>query len=454
MNKLPCYGITARALQILVGASAPIHEIPAKWFNWVGRAPGYQSSLPPFAPERLSIVSAPQEAPNSAARWCKNSLAAGYDCIFIDSVDDKHCVDELGLENGIGYDIVAPSESGRTENPRLQNELREPDEAIVLLWDNLRLGGGAPIEKMGFAEVTVIQWIAYGRSMHDWIQQNTEGNGASVRTETPDFSKWNPWERFGGASRMLSLSEHFDTLPTDHWPWSVENPITKKDVPNLASDIEAFWPMRQMPFCGVARTFAGELKAVGALPDAKDINGNWLWDDGTIRNALSPTKKSFSVPLNVFLSQGVRWIAKFVSCSKPPMIASASARGKHSPSSKTASKIAQEVFIEWVQSSDTSGETVEVHCKLFVTKHQLFLSFKVLPPHDQDAYAFHHLHWKETTKSDPVKYDIVTSDSPGVWEVKNLSHESVSMLATNLYNRVSVPSKQNDDFVKKDIWLC
>ena len=146
--------------------------------------------------------------------------------------------------------------------------------------------GGAPIEKLGFADVTPVQWSAYGQGISKWIEDTKQGYTQEVGVAMRDFSKWNPWEHLGGPSRMLDLTEHFDTPTTRTWPWSVDNPITKKDVPNLGSDIEAFWPMRQMPFCGVARTISGVLKAVGALPDTKDADGNWLWDDGTIRKAL------------------------------------------------------------------------------------------------------------------------------------------------------------------------
>ena len=252
MNKLSCYGITARALQILTNAEHPVGKVPDAWFNWVGVTPYARDLKNAYAPRRLEVVSA-----DSAGRWCKNSVAAGYDCVYVGSIDDDFCIDDLDdLEDGIGYSIVVPSGDSCDSNRELLRELREPDKAVVLLWGSIRGGGGAPIDKMGFAEVTAQQWVAFGNEMSDWIQENAEGKESTVRIKTPDFSKWNPWEHLGGPSRMLSLSEHFDTLPTDHWPWSVENPITKKDVPNLASDIEAFWPMRQMPFCGVARTIS------------------------------------------------------------------------------------------------------------------------------------------------------------------------------------------------------
>lgn len=286
-GKLPCYGITARALQILEVSDTPRSVIPVGWFNWTGM----QSSAfdKAYAPQRLQIVQADPTAANSMARWSMNGTEAGYHCVLIDAVDDDHCIDDIDdLADGIDYAIVTSMNGDTEHNFKLLKQLREPERILVIHYDTLREGGGVYVERLGFELVTFTQWLSYGTEIRDWIDRTAGDKATDLRIDTPDFSAWNPWAHLGfGENLMLNLSEHFDTPRTDTWRWNVGRPITKEDVPNLDNyGVEAFWPMRQMPFCGVARTFAGELKAVGALPNTKDKNGNWLWDDGTIRKAL------------------------------------------------------------------------------------------------------------------------------------------------------------------------
>ena len=276
-GKLPCYGITARALQILTGSKELEHTISPAWFNWTHDGVS-----------RLTVVQADEAASNSMARWSMNGAAAGYHCVLIDAVNDDHCIDDIDdLADDIDYAIVSSMNGDTEDNFKLLKQLREPERILVIHYDTLREGGGIYIERLGFEHVTFTQWLSYGREIRDWIDRTAGDKATDLRIDTPDFIAWNPWAHLGfGENLMLDLSEHFDTPRTDTWRWNVVNPLTKKDVPNLGSDVEAFWPMRQMPFCGVARTISGELKAVGALPDTKDKNGNWLWDDGTIRKAL------------------------------------------------------------------------------------------------------------------------------------------------------------------------
>jgi hypothetical protein len=289
MKKLPCYGVTARALRNLEASVFLRETIPTTWFNWVGVASPVSPSS--YAPRRVELVQANPKAMNSMASWSTNATASGYRCILIDSVDDDHCIDDVDdLPNDLDYAIVTSSSADSECNFNLLKQLREPERIVVIHWSDLRRGGGVSIEKLGFDEVTFTQWQAYGEAMNLWIEQTKGESALDTRVDTPDFSKWNPWEGRGGTNRMLSLEKHFNAQLTDAWPWNVENPITAKQIPNLGSDIEAFWPMRQMPFCGVVRTTKGVLKAVGALPDTV-VNGNWLWDDGSIRAAFLATSE-------------------------------------------------------------------------------------------------------------------------------------------------------------------
>ena len=279
-GKLPCYGITAKALQILTGSKEPEHAINPAWFNWTHDEVS-----------RLTVVQADEAASNSMARWSMNGTAAGYHCVLIDAVDDDHCIDDIDdLADDIDYLIVSSMNGDTEDNFKLLKQLREPERSLVIHYDTLREGGGVYVERLGFECVTFTQWLSYGRKIRDWIDRTAGDKATDLRIDTPDFSAWNPWANLGfGENLMLNLSEHFDTPRTDTWRWNVGNPITKEDVPNLDNyGVEAFWPMRQMPFCGVAKIFGGELRAIGALPNRK-VNGNWLWDDGSIFNALSAT---------------------------------------------------------------------------------------------------------------------------------------------------------------------
>ena len=132
-GKLPCYGITARALQILTGSKETEHTINPAWFNWTHDGVS-----------RLTVVNA-----ETAGRWCKNSVAAGYDCVYVGSIDDDFCIDDLDdLEDGIGYSIVVPSGEACETNRSLLKELREVDETIDLLWGGIQTGGGHRLKNL------------------------------------------------------------------------------------------------------------------------------------------------------------------------------------------------------------------------------------------------------------------------------------------------------------------
>lgn len=142
MAKLPAFGITAHALQILTKANAPVEELDPKWFNWRGIAAANVSGIVPYAPWRLQIVCADPLSTSSASRWCKNTFAAGYECVFICAANEEPSIYKFeGLYDGITYSLVFEQKDDREENDKLLSELRELDTSLRLHWGSLLRGG-------------------------------------------------------------------------------------------------------------------------------------------------------------------------------------------------------------------------------------------------------------------------------------------------------------------------
>jgi hypothetical protein len=120
--------------------------------------------------------------------------------------------------------------------------------------------------------------MVYGKELKEWITRTAESEQDSIyRIKCPDFSFWN------------DIGPDFPDVKLEgSWCWDFNTHCTPEDTPEMKQDgYIAYFPMRQMPCCGIARREDGTLEPFGALPDEKDADGNWVWDDGSIRRALT-----------------------------------------------------------------------------------------------------------------------------------------------------------------------
>ena len=118
-----------------------------------------------------------------------------------------------------------------------------------------------------------------------------------------DFSTWR-W------------TQHLDPTLLDLDCWlSRDRPWTKAEIPALERyGYVAFYPMRQMPCCGIAIDTRGSLHTIGSLPTE---DGQWLWDDGTIRAAFEaltlPKPKPLQSRLEKLLASAQSFFGEVVS---------------------------------------------------------------------------------------------------------------------------------------------
>lgn len=288
MDKLMSYAVTPRALQILLKSPNEPTCMPDGWFNWTHPK---TSSLGGPETQRLELVSFADGA-RSIGIWNNKAHASGYACALLVAMDEgTHVIDIKGLRGDVVYQLVTESPVDDNFNKRLLEQLREPESILSIYWDELRRGGGGNLDEIGFQNVTAWQWWLYGKAIQHWIQQTTRGESrtAELRQVTPDFKAWNNWKHLGVPDIKLNLEKSWNSPQERIWPWSLSNPCTVSDIPTLEKDgFAAYYPLRQCPFSGIARRHDGSLETIGALPDENDANGNWVWDDGSIRRALAP----------------------------------------------------------------------------------------------------------------------------------------------------------------------
>jgi hypothetical protein len=190
----------------------------------------------------------------------------------------------------------APTDSTQDEYEDVLNLLREPEDFFVNGWALLKRGGGVGIDQFGLAEVPMPHWWAFGIGLKKWIKCTSKGKSGSIhRKNCPDYAPWNAMKAMGMdyPDTKLDLERCWSASGSPAWSWSLSNACKPTDIPAMSKGgFVAYYPMRQMPCCGVAVTESGELVPIGALPD-QDASGNWAWDDGSIRKAFTKSKSLF-----------------------------------------------------------------------------------------------------------------------------------------------------------------
>lgn len=268
MIELMSYGITARALQILTGSDTLPTEIPSGWFNWQYIK---KTDSGEIAINRLQLLNVDVNG-DEVEIWNRNAIKVA-DCVLVYSPEDNpKFTDHLPSLNGstvlqpVGY---MQSELETEEQNEVLCMCRNPDDFFTDDWDSVRQGSDCgSLEAMQRVMLPLSLWFAFGLGLEKFIQHNTDS--------------W--WGRHDERMSKSSLQWSWNNTEEDLWPWSLDNPCTVDDIPSLADHgYIAYYPMRQMPCCGIAIDTEGKLHTIGALPTEPD--GSWAFDDGSIRQA-------------------------------------------------------------------------------------------------------------------------------------------------------------------------
>lgn len=294
MSKLYCYGITPRALQLLLKERFD-PRLPVGWFNWL------ITNYDGYATQRLTIVD-PKNSAKPVLNWNRNAQAAGYASVLVYATDDPrnntdHAEDRVGtLSNDVVLHPIShmPTLAEREEQIEVLTLLREPEDFFINAWDFVQRGGCGFIDEQNFSDVQPKHWWAYGVGLKKWIEQTADGQPDSVhRNICPDYASWNFMKSLGFEypDIKLDLQWFWNSPQSNPWHWSLENPCTTTDIPAMKPEgFVAFYPMTPIPCCGVAVKESGELVPIGALPDEKDANG-WVWADEKTNAAFQAISK-------------------------------------------------------------------------------------------------------------------------------------------------------------------
>lgn len=287
MNKLMSYGVTARALQLLTRSDVLPTEIPSGWFNWQYVQ---KTDSGDIVVNRLQLLNVDANG-DEVETWNKNAINTGYGCVLVYSTQDEPAFTDH-LTNLDDSTVIHPiSHMPCDSEIESQSEMLvlycEPEDFFTHDWALVQAGGGVTIDRHGLSEVLLARWWVFGLSLKKWIQQTAEGKPDSVfRNICPDYSPWNHMKAIGYEypDTKLDLNRSWNKPQKGVWPWSLDNPCTVSDIPALADHgYIAYYPMRQMPCCGIAIDTKGKLHTIGALPTEPD--GSWAFDDGSIHQA-------------------------------------------------------------------------------------------------------------------------------------------------------------------------
>jgi hypothetical protein len=138
-SKLFCYGVTPRALQLLLGTNELPKTIPNAWFNWLNQ------NLGAVGIERITLLDPSRDA-EDVLKWNHNAEKAGYGCVLVYATDDprKHTDHAEGLSDDVVIHPIShiPIKDEIEEYTEVLALLREPDDFFIKGWSHISYGGG------------------------------------------------------------------------------------------------------------------------------------------------------------------------------------------------------------------------------------------------------------------------------------------------------------------------
>jgi hypothetical protein len=296
MNKLTSYGITARALKLILNADVLPTEIPEGLFNW---SYVYKtSSGGNMLIKRLHFLNV-DEGDDQVISWNRNAKDVGCGCVLIYSLEDlNHHKDYIvGLSDDIVLQSVNPeyTQSKRRRYASIFTSLCEPEHFFKNNWNLLLMRGGLYMNELNLAEVSMVQWWAYGAGLVTWIKNTANGKpGSEFRITCTDFSSWNfmKTKDVRYLEIKLNINRFWCSSEDGSWGLGLDNPCTPNEIPAMSLDgFVEYYPMRQIPCCGIAIDTKGKLHTIGALPT--EVDGSWAFDDGSIREVFEQKAQKF-----------------------------------------------------------------------------------------------------------------------------------------------------------------
>jgi hypothetical protein len=302
MNKLICYAISPAALALLTQASA--RNIPPEWFNWQGAKP----------PGQLANVARLCMAEHAGQPWREEQIidwdracrSLGYDTALV-MADNEAMVDfdlyrfdnpDHSVHPEAGFILVSTQPADGKDRVKLLRMMQQPEFDIWAAITDLR-GGGTDLGIAGYGGVTVFQWWTLALEIDSWAKLVCKPANASLHPEAYPLNDWRRYSR-GDASRydkdtVISADDFFVNAysnqlqalkdydgPSKAW--------CRETVPGFdewrynGQALKAVYPMRSLPFCGVAELLNGELKPYGGFAS---LTEPWAWDaKGEVRGAI------------------------------------------------------------------------------------------------------------------------------------------------------------------------
>ena len=299
MSKLICYAISPAALSLLTKGCA--QAIPPEWFNWVGAKPQGQ----PANARRLCLAATPAGqvwAESDIVAWDKACRSLGHDTVLVMSSDDETMADytlyrphspEQSVHEEAGFMLLGTHGHDARDRAEVLRTLQCPDlglrEAVSIF---RRAGGGdlgASNADISYAEVSAFQWWQLAQEFERWVQTVCQPEHAHLHPQAYPLNDWRRTSRgrqeWRAEDLVISPEVFFERaysplrdLVNYHGP---ETAWCKDTVPGFdawalhGQALKAVYPVRSLPFCGVAELQTGELRPYGGFAS---LNEPWAWD--------------------------------------------------------------------------------------------------------------------------------------------------------------------------------
>ncbi len=314
MNTLASYAISRKALQVLDPQAQG--QIPDTWFNWVGGKP--TSSAANVRRLCLAYDGASNAPWNKLAimQWDRQCRELGYDTVLILTDQEEMAALPLyslddpdhSVHPAMGITLLRDQEMDREDNAAWLEALREPDAYLAMAFSDVRRGAGMDLGIEGYAGLTAFHWWTLACEFKRWATLVCETNRRHLFDKMFPLNDWNESAAFGeqykGKNAIITVENFFHTAYSDTLralreydgpdkSWDARTLLDIADWPldaladnqgsRLNPKLKAVYPMRTLPFCGVAETDRGDLVPYGGFGS---LTNPWAWDDGAVKQTI------------------------------------------------------------------------------------------------------------------------------------------------------------------------
>ena len=389
MEKLTCYAISRRALQLL--APPTQGNLPETWFNWLGAKPkGRAANI-----SRITQIPDTYNKPE-IVQWERDARSMGYDTCLILTLDDPLMAIQffnfLDTEESVSPEMrlvtLGTHPAAKESNAELLDDLREPDVFLMTSFTRLRRGG-VNLSDTAYANIPARDWWMLACEFKRWASLMYPAEAAAPHPDHPamyDLNKWTVYSRrpdnagiFKVPDTQLTSAEFFEkdcnsglaavangigsldkpwcaeTVGSDIADWSLEALAAYQLGPKgEAPKIEKVYPLRQAPTCGVAVTNTHQVIPYGGFASLIPEH-QWAWDSGEVKAAITErvrTSQLVSSPVIGWLHAQMRWVREGVSGISVHGGVVASAAHKTTAKKTLPAKIVAPFSYRWLQEYD------------------------------------------------------------------------------------------------------